>query len=433
VGIAILLMAVVAEVAFAAVRIRTRSRQSRLRNIGRIGALAGFLLLLVLQLITWGPSYYLLGTLLLARAVMGAVQLVRRRDGTTPITARRVTLTALGMTALLFVATLPAITFPAYSTMPTTGQYAVATADYTYTDQSRAETYTTTGDRRKVNVRIWYPDRPTGRYPLVVFSPGAISEKLSNTSLMEELASHGYVAVSIDHPFQSLYTTDADGHTTLIDQGYLSQVSAENARADRQQSYRFYKEWMTLRMGDIDFVIDHMVAEAGATGTDAAYQRVDPTSIGVMGHSLGGSAALGIGRARHDVKAVMALESPFMYDITGVTAGEFTFTPDPYPVPVLNVYSDTSWSHLGEWPQYAENNRVLTDPGPTASTVHIRGTGHLGLTDLAIVSPLLTRLLNGQASTADPRHTLETINKVGLQFFDTHLKGTGRFTSGGTY
>ncbi|WP_297649188.1 hypothetical protein [Pseudonocardia sp.] len=95
-GIAIFLMAVAAEVAFAAFCIRTGSRQSRFRNIGRIGALAGFLLLLVLQLVTWGPSYYLLGALLLALAVRGAVQLVRGRDGTTPITGRRVAVTALG-------------------------------------------------------------------------------------------------------------------------------------------------------------------------------------------------------------------------------------------------------------------------------------------------------------------------------------------------
>lgn len=102
------------------------------------------------------------------------------------------------------MATVPAIAFPSYSTMPTTRPNPVATANYTYTDQRRAETYTTTtGDRRRVNVRIWYPDGPPGRYPLVVFSPGAISEKLSNTSLVNEPASHGYVAVSIDHPFQS--------------------------------------------------------------------------------------------------------------------------------------------------------------------------------------------------------------------------------------
>jgi hypothetical protein len=100
---------------------------------------------------------------------------------------------------------------------------------------------------------------------------------------------------------------------------------------------------------------------------------------------------------------------------------------------VLNVYSSGSWSHLGEWAQYAENYRLLSNPGATAFNVYIRGTGHLDLTDLAIVSPILTRLLNGQESTTDARYTLKIINKVSLEFFDSYLKGMGRFTSGGVY
>lgn len=77
--------------------------------------------------------------------------------------------------------------------------------------------------------------------------------------------------------------------------GYLGEVAAENARADPQQSCASYRKWMSVRMGDIDLVIDRVVAEAATAGADAPYQHVDPASIGVMGHSLGGSAALGVG------------------------------------------------------------------------------------------------------------------------------------------
>lgn len=158
-GIFIFLTAVVAEVAFAARCISTKSDQAKLKNTVRIGALAGFLLLAALQIIEWGASYYLLGAVLLSLAVVGAVSLIRKRSETRPIRRSRIVLKAFEMTILFFVATLPAITFPAHATMPTTGQYPVATASYTYTDQSRIETYTKTGDRRKLNVRIWYPGR----------------------------------------------------------------------------------------------------------------------------------------------------------------------------------------------------------------------------------------------------------------------------------
>lgn len=69
---------------------------------------------------------------------------------------------------------------------------------------------------------------------------------------------------------------------------------------------------------------------------------VDRTKIGVMGHSLGGSSALGIGRMRKDGSVIIALESLFMCDIKGVKNSEFVFTGEEYPIPVLNVYSDSS-------------------------------------------------------------------------------------------
>jgi dienelactone hydrolase len=370
---------------------------------------------------------------LLFLAVVGAVALVRKGDGAKSYKPVRVVLKAVGMTTLILVATLPAIIFPEYKMMATTGKYQVATVSYTYTDTSRIETYRNTGEKRKLNVRLWYPGQADGKYPLLVFSPGGLSEKLSNESLMNELASHGYAVISIDHTFQSLYTTDENGHTDFLDQGYLKEVNAEDAHSKKQQSYELYQKWMTVRMADINFVIDHTLAEANRSQADAVYKHVDPTNIGVMGHSLGGSAALGMGRVRRDVKAVMALESPFMYDIKGVKAGKFVFTQDPYPVPVLNVYSSDSWSHLGEWSQYAENYRLLSNPGATAFNVYIRGTGHLDLTDLAISSPILNRLSNGHESTTDARYTLKIINKVSVEFFDSYLKGMGRFTSGGVY
>ncbi len=78
-----------------------------------------------------------------------------------------------------------------------------------------------------------------------------------------------------------------------------------------------------------------------------------------------------------------------MYDIEDE---QFVFTDKIYPVPVLNVYSDRSWSILGERPQYAANYRMLFDTDATAFNVYIRGVGHLALTDFALTNPFLTRI-----------------------------------------
>jgi dienelactone hydrolase len=122
-----------------------------------------------------------------------------------------------------------------------------------------------------------------------------------------------------------------------------------------------------LRMGDIHFVLDTIVrlTAAEASINEGVFQRIDPTQIGVMGHSLGGSAALGIGRSRADIGAVVALESPFMADVVGLRAGGFDFLDDEYPVPLLHIYTDASWHILSSSPQYAQNHRMLKEGRPS--------------------------------------------------------------------
>lgn len=392
-----------------------------------------FVLFAILSIIDWGLRYYILFAFLVSLAVVGVVSLIREKEEQGAYKASRVVLKAVGMAALIFVLTLPAIIFPQYKALEATGEHKVTTVTYTYTDISRVETYADTGENRKLTVGMWYPEDARGTYPLIVFSHGGLGVKSSNESLYLELASHGYVVCSIDHTYQGFFTTDVDGNTTWIDRGFMKEIMAENAQANRQQSYEYYQKWMNVRTRDLNFVIDRILGEAQHSEADAVYKLIDTTKIGVMGHSLGGSAALGIGRMRDDVSAVIALESPFMCDIKGVTDGEFVFTDDFYPVPVLNVYSDSSWSILGERPQYARNHALLSETDATAFNVYIGGVGHLTLTDFALTSPFLTRAFNGHRSTTDTEYCLRTINKVCLEFFDCYLKEKGEFTAGGTY
>jgi dienelactone hydrolase len=432
-GNLIFLTVVVVEIAFAVFCISTKSNQQKVRNIIRIEAFVLFLLCIILPIIEWSFRYYTLAALLFLMAVMGTVALIRKKEEIREYKTARVVLKSIGMMVLIVTLTLPAIIFPQHKAMGVTGEYRVKTLAQTYTDTKRVETYTDTDENRKLNVKIWYPENAEGTYPLMVFSHGAFGIKSSNESLYNELASHGYVVCSIDHTYQCLFTKGEDGHTTRIDMGYMEECSADNARVDRQKSYEYYQKWMGIRTGDINFVIDHILAEAKNNNAETVYKLVDTAKIGVMGHSLGGSAALGIGRMRDDVSAVIALESPFMCDIKGVKDGEFVFEDEIYPVPVLNVYSNSSWKFLSEWPQYAENYAMLSGTNTTAFNVYMSGVGHLSLTDFALTSPFFTRIFDGQKSTTSAEDCLNTISKICLEFFDCYLKGEGKFTSVGNY
>jgi len=325
-GMILFITAMIVEVSWASFCIITKSDQRKKRSMIRIASFSGFVLLAILPVIDWSFRYYALGFLLLLLAIIGTIRLMKETEENPDYKAGRVIFKTIGMVVLLFVAALPAILFPQNSkVVETTGEYLVATSPFTYEDRSRVESYTDTGENRRLNVQYWYPDGVDGTYPLIVFSHGGLGVKSSNESLYNELASHGYVVVSIDHTYQCFFTKDMNGDTSLIDLGYMKELSNEDPRSDIQQSYASYQKWMKIRMDDINFVINHIISQADDNNAELLYSLVDSTKIGVMGHSLGGSAALGIGRIRDDIHAVIALESPYMWDIEGVKDGDFVF------------------------------------------------------------------------------------------------------------
>lgn len=183
---------------------------------------------------------------------------------------------------------------------------------------------------------------------MVVFSHGSFGVKESNETLYRELASHGYVVCSMDHTCHCFSAKLSNGKAVRVSGTYMKELAAVSPQDELKQSLPHFEKWMDLRTGDINFVLDTVIERVSEeSGELSVYGLIDPSRICVMGHSLGGSAALGVGRQQDEIAAVIALESPFLCDIQGVDDdGNFIFEQSVYPVPVLNVYSDASWTHL---------------------------------------------------------------------------------------
>ena len=420
-GIVIFLVLTSFELVFTTYSIVTKSNKHKAINMTRVILFISFILLCTFSVIKWSFRYYSLAIFLLLQTLIGVYELLNKNETKQYRIGSFIFRRVMTIVMILFV-TLPSIIFPQYHPLSTTGCYEVKTVTATYIDFNRRDSYSNTNEKRKLNVQLWFPQAEGKTYPLIIFSHGALGVKTSNETLFNELASHGYIIVSIDHPYHALFTTADEGKTVFANNEYVKELRTENAKINKQQSYEYYQKWMKIRTDDINYVIDYLVNQAKDETSDAFYQLIDVTKIGVMGHSLGGSAALAIGRMRDDISAVMALESPFMFDIVGVDNHDFVFIKEQYPVSVLNIYPDSSWSNLSNWPQYAKNYSLLTETNPSVINVHIEGVGHFSLTDLALTSPFLTRLLNGEKTSANPEHTLKIINEISLDFFDDFLK-----------
>ena len=368
--------------------------------------------------------YILLIVFLLLCAVMG----VFRKK-----TKRFLNVIHIIVPGILLVTVMYFWVFPLWSFPETTGRYDIASVFCTYIDESRVETYEKTGAKRWLNVKIWYPQNYTqDNYtcPLIVFSHGSFGIKESNESLYRELASHGYIVCAIDHTYQCLSTVDANGAKVKLDNSYMKQVmtASDSDVNKRERLFELFGEWMQIRTGDINFVIDKIIdyVVTGDNGANGVYRLIDVSNIGVMGHSLGGAAALGIGRMRKDIGAVIALEAPFMCDVKDIKNGVFIFEESAYPVPLLNVYTDSLWDIIADSPQYAQNYAILNDDCNTTYDIYIKGAGHMTLTDLAYSMPPLC-LIFGQHMFFNVDEYAQKINQTYLDFFDSYLKGKNKY------
>ncbi|MBD8500230.1 alpha/beta hydrolase family protein [Paenibacillus arenosi] len=433
-GMLVLFVTLMIEFVLAIYCVATKQIHSKLRSWVRIAIFSTFVLLTLSSVIIWSFSWVLLAILLFILAVIGSVSLIRNKANTKKYKGSRIIGKASMMTLALVIALVPALIFPQYKLPKVTGQYDVTTTTYTYTDENRIEEFTDTGENRFVNVQFWYPENADGTYPLLVFSHGAYGIKESNTSTYTELASHGYVVVSIDHPYHSFYTVSDDGTTTLVNTEYMQEISNSNTAGSytAAEGYGLIQKWMKLRTDDMNFVMD-TILHRSENDSDPIYQLIDTEKIGVFGHSMGGAASVWVGKERDDVSAVVNIDAPLFSElIYNTEINNFEASGDVYTTPLLNIYSDDVWVQLDTISTYAANKTI--DMNSTESyTVHFEGAKHLSLTDLPLFAPIFANFLQGEKASIDTYYCIETQNELILKFFNYKLKGTGSFEFEPTY
>ncbi|HYH92201.1 MAG TPA: hypothetical protein VD763_03495 [Candidatus Saccharimonadales bacterium] len=113
--------------------------------------------------------------------------------------------------------------------------------------------------------------------PVVLLSPGNATNVGFYAALAEDLASHGFVVVGIDHPYQVAAVDLGDAVAVYAGDPPLDQASAVvPARIDE-------------RVADVGSVLDTLERDPSAIVGEA--MPLDLTRIGIIGHSNGGVTA----------------------------------------------------------------------------------------------------------------------------------------------
>ncbi len=160
----------------------------------------------------------------------------------------------------------PAISQTPYAPAP--GPFSVKTEALNWHDAQR---------NRDVPVRIYYPDSPQGKFPIIIFSHGVGGSRDGYAYLGEFWAGFGYVCVHVQH---------VGSDTSIWQDLPADEISAAMRRAT--VSPRNIRN----RPLDVSFAIDQLT---NLNQTDPIFKdRLDLDRIGVAGHSFGAFTTLAV-------------------------------------------------------------------------------------------------------------------------------------------
>ncbi|MEU6677472.1 hydrolase [Streptomyces sp. NPDC046925] len=389
-----------------------------------------------------------------------------------PALARRsvLALAAAGLTATMLAAPAPAQAEPmgvAAKLPAPTGPHRIGTVSTRLVDTSRRDPWVKSVPYRELMISVWYPaaggtdgasaaathrlapymapgaaerwnamsphgipkdaidfaamrtharegapaDRSGGRRPVLLYASGANDPRTWGTSAVEELASHGYVVVTIDHTYESPGVQFPDG--SVKGDAPLRKVLEETGQSEMPA---LLKKVLDVRVADSKFVLDRLGSlPNGLSGV------VDRRRVGMFGQSAGGIAA-----------------AETMYEDRRVTAGlnmDGTLENNPEPngtnlTPVARHGLTRPFLLMG-----SQGNDRTTEPSWRAFWSHstgwkrnltVRGSKHQTYTDLSALLPQAgvgREVVEEHIGTVEPDRAVAAERAYATAFFDRWLRG----------
>ncbi len=334
---------------------------------------------------------------------------------------------------------------PVQLTLPVpTGPYPVGTVPLHLVDTSRPDPVAGPGHHRELMAAVWYPARGVRRYPparwtspavaralltslgfpadvavapltaghegapvlraggrlpVVVFSHGAHDHRADTTIVVQELASHGYAVVTVDHTYDA-FSEFPDGRLTVpLDEPALG---ARDFATDIRSVLDRVEDLAAGRNPDAE----HRPLPAGLLGA------LDPQRIGMFGWSKGATATALVMSEDRRVRAGLSFDGPMEPTVTTDLDRPFMLMTAAYPRATQPSVAEF-WSHLRGW----------------RLDVQAEGAVHSSYCDAQFLIPQLAQAvgmsdeeLRDWIGTLDPARAVRIQQAYPLAFFDLHLR-----------
>lgn len=256
------------------------------------------------------------------------------------------------------------------------------------------------------------PDRRAGRLPVLVYAAGAGDPRTWGTALVEEMASRGYVVVTVDHTYENPGVQFPDG--SVKDDGPLRKELAEAQKNGTMTE--LLKKTLDVRVADSTFVLDSL-----GSLPHGLSRVVDLRRVGMFGQSAGGIAAAETMYEDRRVKAGVNMDGTLEYNPEPDGTNLMPVARHGLDRPFLLMGREGSdrttepswrsfWSHTTAW------KRNLT----------LRDSLHQTYTDLPALLPqagVSRRTLEDHIGTVDPTRAVAAQRAYVASFFDRWLKG----------
>lgn len=219
---------------------------------------------------------------------------------------------------------------------------------------------------------------------VLLFSHGLGSSRLLHAALLADLASRGWVVVAPDHPYDALYTEYPDGSVARMPDSALDNFPNE------------LPGLVDTRVQDVAFIVEMLKNTTLLPGLPS------PSTVGILGHSLGGNTAA---QAVASHPAVFSCGANFDGGIFGPVAS--TGLNQPFlQIGAANHNQTTDATFSALWGKLKGFRREFT----------VNGTVHQSFMDLPVLRDVL-----GDAFPASFRNQSGTASGVRLLQIETSL------------